>query len=63
MILKKNDFQTVQEWNQAYIDKFIGQENEFFPNKKKNRAHLQHLYFIRFIGQLRNIILCCKGRL
>ena len=35
VILKKNDFQTVQEWNQAYIDRFIGQENKFFPNKKK----------------------------
>ena len=45
MILKKNDFQTVQEWNQAYIDRFIGQENEFFPNKKKKGPPTTPLFY------------------
>ena len=34
-MLKKNDFQTVQEWNKAYVDRFTGQENKFLPHKKK----------------------------
>ena len=33
--------------------------------RKQNNpvAHLHHLYFIRLIGQHRNLILCYKGRL
>ena len=36
---------------------------QILPNKNDLQfAHLQHLYFIRVIGQFRNIILCYKGR-
>ena len=79
MIFEKKNFQTVQRLNKFFIELTIflytqkiaiifdysrlGPENKFFLNKITHSPTYDHLYFIRLIGQPRNIILCYKGRL
>ena len=36
---------------------------EFIPKQNNPVAHLQHLYFVRLIGQHKNLMLCYKGQL